>query len=131
MPKDCQISWRLHVNVAAEEQQDTSQHILDVSFLRHTLPHVWVSTSKMMSQGRCVWLGIPTKYGLLGAFKNRVVEPQLWMFGGRAARWSTLVRRQRVKYSQNPNILPNPVPVQLFQYVYLQECILGSIFYSC
>ncbi len=84
MPKDCQISWRLHVNVAAEEQQDTSQHILDVSFLRHTLPHVWVSTSKMMSQGRCVWLGIPTKYGLLGGLKNRVVEPQLWMFGGRA-----------------------------------------------
>lgn len=62
MPKDCQTSWRLHVSATAVEQWDTSQHyIVNVSFLRHTLSHIWVSTSKMMSQFRCVWLGRLTK----------------------------------------------------------------------
>lgn len=69
-----------------------------------------------------------------GAFRNKEVEPLLWMFGGRAACCSTLVCRQRaMKYSQNTNtnVLTNAVPMQLFQCVgYSYRNVFWEVYFT-
>lgn len=137
MPKDCQISWRLNVNIAAVEQQDNSQCILDVSFLRHTLSHVWVSTSKMMSQGRCVWLGILTKCGLLGGLQEQggwATALDVWGKGGMLKYFSTppegeiFTKHKHSAESSSSAALPVCISTGMYFWKYILQ-LLNCIYY--